>query len=299
MTVSDIIQLVFSAISLVITISISIFLFKLEQRQSKRFLQERTEQKLEELDHNAENFIIQNSQEIEYLPLCVFANKLNNTHGHKRNIYNNFNMCSEELQAKILEKQNIKITKLPDQDWLSACTDRLIADIEKHQLGKNLFFDDAKYVQQCFFHFSKENTPNLDRSIFRYQDYYINNETMTPLSICQSHLHLYISKFLTFSHDKNINNNPSNIEFRPPCDYVYKLSAKKDNKIYCYWNALLMRYLSSALRKHNETTRFVNITYSPVIDTKIEYFEDLYYSALYELYLTYGNNLPTTQGEQL
>ena len=46
MPVSDIIQLIFSAISLIITIFISVFLFKLEQKQSKRFFQERTEQKL-------------------------------------------------------------------------------------------------------------------------------------------------------------------------------------------------------------------------------------------------------------
>ena len=65
MTTYDIIQLIFSVLSLMSTIAISIILYILNRKREKE--QEKNDEalRIKELEHKAEIFIIQNGDEIE------------------------------------------------------------------------------------------------------------------------------------------------------------------------------------------------------------------------------------------
>jgi|GEM_PF-4401708 len=290
MTLSEILQLILSILSLFATVSVSVFLYKAEKRQAKKEAQERENDRLKELEHEAEIFIIKNGDDIDFLPLCVFANSLNKFKKHKRAIYNNFNMCSSELQQIILKKQNTFLLELPSSDWFSTAIFKFEKDIEYFNLGRNLYYDNAKYITRCFNYFSNEQIPSIDDKIFEFQDYHIDKNSMINRDICSCGLYLYVSRWLNFCEDLKKYKNPNSIEMTAPCDYIYELFAGADEKTYCYWNARLLRCLCSLLREYKQDDCIVSASYSPAIELSTDYFEDLYYCALYELYLTYCKN---------
>ncbi len=290
MNALEITQMIISILSLFATIGVSVAIYWLEKRQSIQAAKEEEKRRLKELEHEADIFIMQNGEEIEFLPLCVFANNLNYSKKHERKIFNNFHICSDELKKMILEKQKVFIKELP-QNWFAKCNERFIEDIAKNKLGRNLFYDNAKYTTRCITYFGKDQTLNLDKNIFQFQDYHIENESLIKRKICKCSCYSYCVEFLNLMENSKCFKNPYNISMIPPCDYIYSISADEDEQTYCYWNALLMRYLCCALRKTESPYKLVKGSYSEMIEAFPKTFEDIYYLALYELYLSYGKDL--------
>lgn len=291
MTLSEVLQLILSILSLIATVSISIIIYKAEKRQAKKDAQEKENARLKELENEAEIFIIKNGDDIDYLPLCVFANSLNKFKKHKRTIYNNFNMCSSELQQIILKKKNLCLLEISSSDWFFKAIDDFEKDINEFNLGRNLYYDNAKYITRCFDYYSGDKIPNVDTEIFEVQDYNFRKNPLIIRDVYKCGLYFYIGRWFDFCNDIKKDKALKEIQMISPCDYVYRLFSGENEKIYCYWNAQLLRYLCSHLRNYKPNTYdYVSPSYSPAIELNVDCFEDLYYCALYELYLTYCND---------
>lgn len=287
MTAYDIIQLILSVLSLISTIAISIILYILDRKREKE--QEKNDEvlRIKELEHKAEIFIIQNGDEIEYLPLCVFANALNKTIKHERSIYNNFNACSDELKEIILEKQNIFIRSVPNTNWFNIYNQKLCDEIDRLELGRDLFYDNAKYVKECFDYYRKDELPEVDETI-EYPDYQIKGNEMVPWGLSHCKLYNYIYRYLNYLSDIKIYSNPQGINYIEPCDLIYEKASADGREAYSYWMAMLMRYICSVIREKGCVGSISQSPYSQAIEITPTYYEDVYYCALLELYTAFG-----------
>lgn len=289
MTTYDIVQLIISVLSLISTIAISVIIYILERRLKKEQEKKDEISRIKELEHEAEIFIIQNGDEIEYLPLCVFANALNKTIKHKREIYNNFNASSDELQKIILEKQNIFIKSVPDTNWFDFYNKKLCDEIGRLKLGRDLFYDNAKHVKECFDYYRKNELPEVDQTV-EYLDYRIKENEMVPWKGSHCDLFNYIYRYLNYLSDIKIYSNPNEINYIEPCDWVYEKALSESGEVYSYWMAILMRYVCCAIREKSCSEYISSHNfYSQAIEIFPVYYEDIYYCALFELYDTFGN----------
>jgi len=182
-------------------------------------------------------------------------------------------------------------------DWFDFCLDCLINDLSKYKLGINMFYEGAKYVKRCIKYYHKEKLPQVEEYEIEYQDYNVINGELKKYGLFPTtsrSLYLYIDRYLKYLIDIENNSNPDGIQLNPPCDIMMEKFRKCDEKECCYLSAQMMRYLCSNLYCYNEENRIRINRYVDessnelIIDLKLDYYEDLYYAALYELFLTYG-----------
>ena len=128
---SDWIQVILSFLSLVATIVVSVAIYWLQSRHEREMqrMEERLRQK--ELRERATRFMIDNCDELEYLPWCVIAANVTRLKKHTRKIYSDFCRQPEELRDKILHQAGLKIRTFPSDNWIEPCFDQLRKDIEK------------------------------------------------------------------------------------------------------------------------------------------------------------------------
>lgn len=284
----DIAQLVISILSLVATIAISVILYKLDRKRDKEIEIQKEKARQKDLEHEAELFLIKNGDEIQYLPLCVIANNLNCLKKHKRDIYNNFNICSDEVKEIILDKQKIALKKVTSEDWFEICNSKFVEAIKEFKLGRNMYYDNAKYVRYCYDYYGKEPI-SFDTSFkIQFMDYNITENTMVPWVTRRASYYSYVNHYFHFLDDLQKYENPHNIKWPLPCDFLYNKVVNEDENIYCYWSAEQMRCLCSFIRERNYEHSLYRTSYSQAIEISPEYFEDMYYCALYELYITFG-----------
>lgn len=283
----ELIQLIIAILSLIATISVSVVLYCFERKNERRVEEQNEKIRRLNLEHEADIFLIKNGDEIEYLPLCVFADSLNGTKKHLRDIYNNYNVCSNELKKIILEKQNIYIRDLPQENWSSIYIRKLVEEVKDRNLGRNLFYDDGKYIRDCYDYYRKYEIP-IDTLEFVFPDYHIDGKQMVFRKNYRCSLYSYIARYFDYIKDICKYDNPQNIEVEAICDIVYKKIVGMDKEIYSYWCTMLMRFLCAQLRNEGCQYSLTQNPYGPVIEIEVESYEDLYYCALYELYLTFG-----------
>jgi hypothetical protein len=203
-------------------------------------------------------------------------------------IYNNFNLCPDEVKEIILNKQKISLKNIDYDDWFEKCNDRFQQAIRKFDLGRNMYYDNAKYVRYCFEYYGKENI-SFDTSFnVKVVDYDIKDNTMVPWRVYSVPFYSYVNHYFHFFENVQKYKNPDEITTPSPCDVVYSTFVNADEKVYCYWCAEQMRCICSFLREwHYENSLYRN-SYSQAIEIHPEFFEDIYYCALYELYITFG-----------
>lgn len=99
---SDIIGLIIDFIALVVSVILTVVIYKLERRHEKEH--EAAEEKAQKaaLAEAARVFLIDNDDEVDYLPLAAIAAKLKLKRKHCRNITTRFIRCSEKQQREIL-----------------------------------------------------------------------------------------------------------------------------------------------------------------------------------------------------
>ena len=90
-------------------------------------MEERLQQK--ELREQATRFLIDNCDELEYLPWCVIAANVTRLKKHTRKIYSDFCRQPEELRNEILHQAGLKIRTFPSDNWIEPCFDQLRKDI--------------------------------------------------------------------------------------------------------------------------------------------------------------------------
>lgn len=107
MTAADIIQIIIGVLSLIATVAVSVVIARVERKRAKR-------QHADAIQQQVKEFVIDNQSEIDYLPLCVFANAVSPYAANKRQIYNRFNRCKEDVETLIsaINEQSGRINQL-------------------------------------------------------------------------------------------------------------------------------------------------------------------------------------------
>lgn len=103
----DILGLSIDFIALIVTIFLTVGIYKLERRHEKE--REKAEKRAQEsaIIESAKVFLIDNDEEIEYLPLAEIASKLILKRKHCRNLITRYLRCNEQQQQEILRQANI------------------------------------------------------------------------------------------------------------------------------------------------------------------------------------------------
>lgn len=151
-----------------------------------------------------------------------------------------------------------------------------------------MYYEGAKYVRYCFRYYAKEELPEKINHI-EFTRYKIENGIMVPIDKSKNTIELYLIKYFNFVRDSQEYENPSNIIFASPCNAVYQSVNREDEREYCVSCAELMRYLCVEIRAQKDIYNVDDDSQAMEISPK--YFEDLYYCALYELYLTFGMDI--------
>ena len=287
MTVADIIQIIIGVLSLGATIAISIVLAVLESRKSKH-------QHDEEVKQAAKEFIIDNQDEIDYLPLCVMANLISEYRANVRKIYNRFNRCTEEVQKEILRQQNIPLRPQKKEsavdDWLRAFDKQAIeTKLWKH----SWLYDGAKYFHRSITDHREELIDSDNPYIFDVPS--LNDRLSGLFQNSKFDLVLYMDRYLEFvlRDREDTKNRPELLPQQSPMEVIdekFNLGCC-EQKILCFW---VMRFIQSgciALWRHglisdrNEDWRHIGIE-SGLVET----YEDMYYETILTLYTSYGES---------
>ena len=127
---SDIIGLLIDLIALIVSTVLTFIIYKLERRHEEEH--EAAEEKAQKMAmaEAAKVFLLDNDDEVEYLPLAEIAAKLNLKRKHCRSITTRFLRCSEAQQREILHQANIADIQV-STEAVSAALKSLQSDLDK------------------------------------------------------------------------------------------------------------------------------------------------------------------------
>lgn len=162
---SDIIGLLIDFIALIVSIVLTVIIYRLERRHEKEH--EAAEEKAQKMAmaEAAKVFLIDNDDEVEYLPLAEIAAKLNLKRKHCRSITTRFLRCSEAQQREILHQANIADIQVSTAA-VSAALKSLQSDLDKYEFGRSILYDSAKYLHRAFERWSRVEVSDIDPYIF-------------------------------------------------------------------------------------------------------------------------------------
>ena len=146
---AEILSLSIDFLALLVTIVLTIVIYNLERQHEKDH--ERTEERANEiaLKESAKVFLIDNDEEVEYLSLAEIAKKMNLKRKHFRTVTTRYLKCSEDLQQEILLQAKIPSSHI-SMDKIQKAIELLQIDLKKCNFGKNIFYDNAKYLLRDF-----------------------------------------------------------------------------------------------------------------------------------------------------
>lgn len=274
MTPLEITNLIISILSLIGTIAISFVIYFLQRNNEKKA-------HAKEIKETAKRFIIENSDEIDYLPWATVAVGCFPQNKHCRAIYNHFSFLNDETKIEVLKQRNLDCELIPGDGWIDDKIGLIRDCIAKMGIGNDFLYDGGKYFTRAYDYYKKEE-------IALYQDQRYNNP------ICKDEFHVrpvhfgkkgyltyeqYLDDFLycKFKEKKYI---PENVPL--PNDYLIDLEDLRncDEEKLCYWMMVIVEnviayskgYLGLKMKNHTLT------------DAESETFEDMYFSVLYNLY---------------
>lgn len=151
--------------SLIVTTVLTIKIYRLERSHEKEREQMEVEARKKAVVETARVFLIDNEDEIEYLPLSVIAKSLNLKRKHHRAITTKFLRCSEEVQKEILKQANFQLIEV-SKEQVSAALKRLKDDIKACGFGQDTLYDGAKYFHRAMERYSDEKIETVNPYIF-------------------------------------------------------------------------------------------------------------------------------------
>ena len=244
----------------------------------------------QELRHQAQNFLIDNIDEIQYLPLCVVAANVSKISKHSRKIYSNFCKLPAEVMDIVLEEahEEIRTDFLPQGEWIQGSFDKLMNDVVRYKLGVNVSYEVDKYFARAKNYMrmlypdfqSYQKFPMIFKPIyykaFRQSDEYIN---------IVDYVDDYMQKILSNENLSDANGN----ELIPPITYVWETMGAikyKEEDYVCAWTVTLIHAISLSLCRRVYKNP-ISIFNPENIETV--FFEDMYYKTLLELFLAYNS----------
>ena len=271
----DVIGLCVDIVSLLVGIALTIGIYLLERRHEKD--REKDEQKVKQTATSefARIFVIDNDEEIDYLPLAAIAAKLNLKRKHNRNLITRFMRCNENQQKEILQQTNTSDHQV-SMEAAEFALECLQEDLEKHNFGINIFYEGSKYFHRAFERWSKCAVENSDPYIFEdikatvWHDE--NSEIPWRTIDCKSSLYYYMEDYLHANEMGFDKSKPT-----PPISMVYKNCNLGDchENIMTFWT---MRIIIDACRvfKGSQYEDLFEIFDETLIKTQ----EDMYYFTL-------------------
>ena len=277
---NDFIGIIIDFLSLIATITLAIVIYCLERKHEKDRDAAQEHAKENAIQEAAKVFLIDNDNEIEYLPLAVIANNLHLKRKHHRTVITRYLRCSGQLQQEILRQANITPVDFT-METVNTALENLRDDIKKNNFGMDILYDGGKYLHHAFSYWSE--IPVEDVQPFIFEDlkksesggaedavsWRISNGTNSLLVYMWNYLH---PEWLEID----------GLRIQPPIDMVFlkcNLSYAEESKM-TFWT---MRIIIDACRV------FKDLYASDLFDEGlIQNQEDMYYYTLAVLCKAYA-----------
>ena len=262
--------------SLVVTTVLTIKIYRLERSHEKEREQMEVKAQEKAIAEAARVFLIDNEDEIEYLPLSAIAKSLNLKRKHHRAITTKFLRCSEEVQKEILKQANFQPIEV-SKEQVSAALKLLKDDIKTYCFGRDVLYGGAKYFHRAMERYSDEKIETVNP--YRFEDF-VN----TRLYEDDAHRLLKNTRFNRTLYDYMYDYRHSgrtNWLTQKPMDMVWEQCnlGGCPEEIMTFW---MMRIVIDCCRVFAKSEEDI-IFDEDLIETQ----EDMYYYAVMALYSTY------------
>lgn len=287
MPLADIIQIVLSALSLMATIWVSYSIYWLQTKHEKELRETELSQQRRAMEEQAIQFMIDNSDELNYLPLCVVAANVARLKKHARQIYSNFCRLSPEMRDEVLRQTGVRLKTgdIPTFDWVFPCIEKLQADIEAYQLGRDILYSGAKYFFRSQNYFSNEYDFDI-RQVFD-PIYPLCSYTAFFNATGKVNIGRYVDDYfrLVLKDSAGVLKKST----IPPIDYVWtELGANRsDEDETCGWVMALIHEITLCLWGYVYRENSSETPERESTDAQVEFYEDMYYQTLLDLFYTY------------
>lgn len=271
----EIANLIISIFSLIATIAISFVIYFLERYNQKKA-------KEKEIKETAKRFIIDNADEIDYLPWATIAVGCFPQNKHVRRIYNAFSNLDDETKKEVLRQRKLDCDLIEDDSWIQDKISLIVEAIHKLELGDDFLYDEGKYLTRSYDYKRQkiDDLEHLKNTKDSYDDAFnlgrMFSKHKGKLTYTQ-----YLKDYLYCKYDKP-ELMPNDKEIILPNDYlIEEENLRGCNEDYlCFWMMVMtdevmcyaIKYLHWKEKKHSTTDAFA------------ETYEDKYFSVLYELY---------------
>ena len=267
---------VVDVLSLIATVVLTVAIYWLQRSHEKEREQMEVEAQKKAVAEAARVFLIDNEDEIEYLPLSAIAKSLNLKRKHHRAITTKFLRCSEEVQKEILKQANFQLIEV-SKEQVSAALKRLKDDIKACGFGRDTLYDGAKYFHRAMERYSGEKIETVNP--YRFEDF-VN----TRLYEDDAHRLLKNTQFNRTLYDYMYDYRHSgrtNWLIQKPMDMVWEQCnlGECPEEIMTFWT---MRVVIDCCRVFAESEEDF-VFDEDLIETQ----EDMYYYAVMALYSTY------------
>jgi len=273
MTAYEIISLIISSLTLIATVTISFLIYYLEKARERK--------KITEINNEiAKNFIIDHDSEIAFIPLCLVASCKNRHRKHYRNIYNDFNKLSNDVQKEVLKQLNYDCDIILDNEWVNEgirIISKFISDNKLSNVG-DFLYDEAKYFHSAFEYYAEEEYSHNDTYLQNYKDEFGLGKFLCSTDGSKKGFLSFRNYFQAYMDKVTIQKD---FEAIPPIAYLINVEDfySCDKKNLCYWIMEMLSVISAYI---------INTTNKKWIlckgDASPETFEDRYYDVLINLF---------------
>ena len=270
---------VVDVLSLIATVVLTVAIYWLQRSHEKEREQMEVEAQKKAVAEAARVFLIDNEDEIEYLPLSAIAKSLNLKRKHHRAITTKFLRCSEEVQKEILKQANFQLIEV-SKEQVSAALKRLKDDIKVCGFGRDTLYDGAKYFHRAMERYSDKEIETVNPYIFEdiKRTHFYQGDSLKLLKDTSYNGTLY-GYMYDYIHSADL--GKSKWLLQPPIDMVLSQCdlAGCPEEIMTFW---MMRIVIDCCRVFAESEEDF-IFDEDLIETQ----EDMYYYAVMVLYNTY------------
>lgn len=266
-------------LSLIATVVLTVAIYWLQRSHEKEREQMEVEAQKKAVAEAARVFLIDNEDEIEYLPLSAIAKSLKFKRKHHRAITTKFLRCSEEVQKEILKQANFQTIEV-SKEQVSAALKRLKDDIKVRSFGQAALYDGAKYFHRAMERYSDEKIETVNP--YRFEDirqtHFYQGDSLRLLKDMSYNGTLY-GYMYDYIHSADL--GKSKCLLQPPIDMVWSQCklARCPEEIMTFWT---MRIVIDCCRVFAESEEDF-VFDEDLIETQ----EDMYYYAVMALYSTY------------
>ena len=262
-------------LSLIATVVLTVAIYWLQRSHEKEREQMEVEAQKKAVAEAARVFLIDNEDEIEYLPLSAIAKALKLKRKHHRAITTKFLRCSEEVQKEILKQANSQTIEV-SKEQVSAALKLLKDDIKTYCFGRDVLYGGAKYFHRAMERYSDEKIETVNP--YRFEDF-VNTRLYEDEHGLQKNTKFNITLY-DYMYDYR-HSGRTNWLIQKPMDMVWEQCnlGECPEEIMTFWT---MRVVIDCCRVFAESEE--NFAFD---EDLIETQEDMYYYAVMALYSTY------------